>query len=147
MMAPSYMLSFHKCSGTFVHWNIMGSCVNGSRDGNPGKSVPKCPIPKTWYHFWNIASLLITTHIVTYHRNLKIPFPSTFSATVLSWLPLPQQFSTLSVEEAFSTLTSSFSSSSSFNLLCPLTARPVRSSPETLQEEKLEEVWLCWWSH
>ncbi|KAJ8414389.1 hypothetical protein AAFF_G00052590, partial [Aldrovandia affinis] len=64
---------------------------------------------------------------VLVRRNLRSLSPAALSATVLSSLPPTDAFSQLPAEVASSTLLSSLSSS--FDLLCPLSAKPARLQP------------------
>uniref|UniRef100_A0AAR2KZX5 Reverse transcriptase domain-containing protein n=1 Tax=Pygocentrus nattereri TaxID=42514 RepID=A0AAR2KZX5_PYGNA len=83
-------------------------------------------------HYFLSFSLSLPTfptssHTTTTCRNLHSISPSNLASCITSTLPSPDSFSSLSVESATDTLLSSISSS--LDHLCPVSSRPLRSSP------------------
>ncbi|KAI4892629.1 hypothetical protein NFI96_034103 [Prochilodus magdalenae] len=101
---------------------------------SPALDVTVTPLHCSDHYFlsFSLSCPALPVHITPSHssftrRNLRSVSPSSLASTILTTLPHPDSFSTLSLNTATDTLLSSLSSA--FNHLCPLSPRPTRSSP------------------
>ncbi|KAL6473325.1 hypothetical protein MHYP_G00195130 [Metynnis hypsauchen] len=91
------------------------------------------PLDLSDHHFISFTlslpavSTITTSSTSTTHRSLRSISPSSLASTILTTLPHPESFSSLSLEMATNTFLSSISSS--INILAPLSSRPAKSSP------------------
>ncbi|KAI4893312.1 hypothetical protein NFI96_034410 [Prochilodus magdalenae] len=101
---------------------------------SPALDVTVTPLHCSDHYFlsFSLTCPALPVHITPLHssftrRNLRSVSPSSLASTILTTLPHPDSFSTLSLNTATDTLLSSLSSA--FNHLCPLSPRSTRSSP------------------
>ncbi|KAI4893880.1 hypothetical protein NFI96_005588 [Prochilodus magdalenae] len=101
---------------------------------SPALDLTVTPLHCSDHYFlsFSLSCPALPVHITPSHssftrRNLRSVSPSSLASTILTTLPLPDSFSTLSLNTATDTLLSSLSSA--FNHLCPLSPRSTRSSP------------------
>ncbi|KAI4891458.1 hypothetical protein NFI96_024367 [Prochilodus magdalenae] len=100
----------------------------------PALDVTVTPLHCSDHYFlsFTLSCPALPVHITPSHssftrRNLRSVSPSSLASTILTTLPHPDSFSSLSLNTATDTLLSSLSSA--FNHLCPLSPRSTRSSP------------------
>ncbi|KAI4895100.1 hypothetical protein NFI96_002639 [Prochilodus magdalenae] len=101
---------------------------------SPALDLTVTPLHCSDHYFlsFSLSCPALPVHITPSHssftrRNLRSVSPSSLASTVLTTLPHPDSFSSLSPNTATDTLLSSLSSA--FNHLCPLSPRSTRSSP------------------
>ncbi|KAI4904690.1 hypothetical protein NFI96_004419 [Prochilodus magdalenae] len=101
---------------------------------SPALDVTVTPLHCSDQYFlsFSLSCPALPVHITPSHssfarRNLRSVSPSSLASTILTTLPHPDSFSSLSLNTATDTLLSSLSSA--FNHLCPLSPRSTRSSP------------------